>query len=222
MSIRWPLIIRDFRRISTSIIIGLSRDFIDAIKLSNHDEDRAGSDLGRNAGKEKLAGAVLLTSPGKPFIYQGEELGYYGTKSNGDEYIRTPIKWTKTGTVPSAALNGKVDNTMLNADISVEAQSGKDDSVLSVYRKFGKARNEYKSLAKGEMTAVTSTNTAVAIWTKSYDGETALVVHNFSPVQVSVTPGLYKLTDLAVSNGTVSVSGSSVTLGGYASAVFIQ
>lgn len=197
-------------------------DFIDAIKLSNHDEDRTGSDLGRNAGKEKLAGAVLLTSPGKPFIYQGEELGYYGTKSNGDEYIRTPIKWTKTGTVPSAALNGKVDNTMLNADISVEAQSGKDDSVLSVYRKFGKARNEYKSLAKGEMTAVTSTNTAVAIWTMSYDGETALVVHNFSPVQVSVTPGLYKLTDLAVSNGTVSVSGSSVTLGGYASAVFIQ
>ena len=72
------------------------------------------------------------------------------------------------------------------------------------------------------MTAVTSTNTAVAIWTMSYDGETALVVHNFSPVQVSVTPGIYKLTDIAVSNGTVSVSGSSVTLGGYASAVFIQ
>ena len=41
------------------------------------------------------AAALMLTTPGKPFIYQGEELGYWGTKEGGDEYVRTPIMWDK-------------------------------------------------------------------------------------------------------------------------------
>ena len=199
-------------------------DFIDAIKLSNHDEDRTGSDLGRNIAKMKLAGAVLLTSPGKPFIYQGEELGYWGTKNNGDEYIRTPIKWTKTGSVPSSALNGKVDNSMLNADISVEAQKAAENSILNVYKAFAKARNSYKALASGDMTAVASSNNAVALWTMSYDGQTVLVVHNFGANQTTVPVSGYKLGNIIVSNGTVTpnTNGGNISLGPHSSAVFLQ
>jgi len=197
-------------------------DFIDAIKLSNHDEDRAGSDLGKDTAKEKLAGAILLTSPGKPFIYQGEELGYYGTKNNGDEYIRTPIKWTKTGSVPTKALNGKVDNSMLTADISVEAQSANNASVLSVYRKFAAARNAHKSLAHGEIAEVSSSNNAVGMWTMTYDGETALVIHNFSSGVVTASISGYRTGNEIVSNGAHSISGSSVSLGAYASVVYLQ
>ena len=197
-------------------------DFIDAIKLSNHDEDRAGNDLGRDAAKMKLAGAVLLTSPGKPFIYQGEELGYWGNKSKGDEYVRAPIKWSKTGSVPSSALNGKVDNSMLTADISVEAQQQNDESILRVYRKFGQARSQFKALAKGEMQEVGSAANSVALWTMSYDGQTVLVAHNFGGAQMSVNATGYKLDTEIVSNGTVSVTGANIALGPYASVVFYQ
>ena len=69
-------------------------DYIEATKLSNHDEDRTGSDLGQSVKKMKVAAAVLLTAQGAPYIYQGEELGYWGTKSNGDEYVRTPVSYT--------------------------------------------------------------------------------------------------------------------------------
>lgn len=37
--------------------------YIAATKLSNHDEDRAASKLGKSTAKEKLAAAVLLTTP---------------------------------------------------------------------------------------------------------------------------------------------------------------
>ena len=197
-------------------------DFIDAIKLSNHDEDRAASDLGKDLAKEKLAAAVLLTSAGKPYIYQGEELGYWGTKSNGDEYVRAPIKWTRTGSVPAAALNNKVDNSMLSADISVEAQEAGSASLLRVYRDFAKARNQWKALAQGEMTEVVSANSAVALWTMSYDGQTVLVVHNFGSATPVITPSGYSTDKLIVSNGTVTASNGSVALGAYASAVFLQ
>ena len=197
-------------------------DFIDAIKLTNHDEDRAASDLGRSVDKEKLAACVLLTSPGKPYIYQGEELGYWGTKSGGDEYIRTPMKWTRNGSVPAAALGGKVDHSMLSSEISVEAQTADPNSILSVYKKFAAARNAFKALAKGEMTEVTTTNNAAAIWTMSYDGQSVLVVHNFG--DKVITTQVNELSSstsgkVLVSNGVVSVNAASVTMGPFASAV---
>ncbi len=197
-------------------------DFIDATFLSNHDQDRFASDLGRDIAKEKLAAAVLLTSPGKPFVYQGEELGYWGTKSKGDEYVRTPIKWTRSGSVPSSALNGKVDNSMLSADISVEAQEQNQASVLRVYRDFAKARNGWKALAKGQIEEIISPNAAVAMWKMSYEGQTVLVLHNFGSAGPVLPLSNYKTDKLIVSNGAVTVSNGAVALGAYASAVFLQ
>jgi glycosidase len=201
---------------------GYRSDFIDAIFLSNHDQDRFASDLGRDVAKEKLAAAVLLTSPGKPYVYQGEELGYWGTKSKGDEYVRAPIKWTRSGSVPSTALNGKVDNSMLSADISVEAQEQTQSSVLRVYRDFAKARNGWKALAKGSIEEVTSPNSAVAVWKMSYEGQTVLVIHNFGTGGPVLPLTNYKTDKLIVSNGTVTVSNGAVAMGAYSSAVFLQ
>jgi glycosidase len=201
---------------------GYRSDFIDATFLSNHDQDRFASDLGRDVAKEKLAGAVLLTSPGKPFVYQGEELGYWGTKSKGDEYVRTPIKWTRSGNVPSTALNGKVDNSMLSAEISVEAQEQSQSSVLRVYRDFAKARNGWKALAKGQIEEIVSPNSAVAMWKMSYEGQTVLVLRNFGSAGPVLPLSNYKTDKLIVSNGMVTVSNGAVALGAYSSAVFLQ
>ena len=198
-------------------------DYIDAIKLSNHDEDRAGEDLGRSKDKMKLAGAVLLTSPGKPFIYQGEELGYYGKKQNGDEYVRTPIKWTKSGSVPTAGLNGKVNNSMLSEGISVEAQTEDSNSVLSVYRKFAHARNNCKALAVGKIAEVSSGKNPIALWTMAAEGESVLVAHNFGGSEVTFSPGsMFKLDNVLVSNGTFTVNGTEISLGPWSSVVFKQ
>ena len=198
--------------------------FIDAIKLTNHDENRAAEDLGKSLEKEKLAAAVLLTSPGKPYVYQGEELGYWGKKDGGDEYVRAPIKWTKGGSVPAKALNNKVDNAMLSDAISVEAQTADEASLLNVYKKFADARNTYKALARGEMQEVSSSNNAVALWTMSCEGQTVLVAHNFSAsvVSVNVPGGGLSSNHILVSNGVVTANDTSLTLGAYASAVFAQ
>ena len=196
--------------------------FIDAIKLTNHDEDRAANDLGRDVAKEKLAGAVLLTSPGKPYIYQGEELGYWGNKGKGDEFVRTPIKWTGSGNVPSAALGGKVDNSMLSAEISVESQEKSASSILRVYRNFAQARNAWKALAKGQIAEVKSPNSAVALWTMTYEGQTVLVAHNFGSGSAAFAVTGYTTDKMIVSNGMADGSSGILSLGAYSSAVFLQ
>jgi alpha-amylase len=66
-------------------------DFTDAIFLSNHDQNRVDSVFHNKKNKIKQAAAILLTLPGRPFIYYGEELGMLGVKP--DENIREPFLW---------------------------------------------------------------------------------------------------------------------------------
>lgn len=200
-------------------------DYIEATKLSNHDEDRAGSDLGKSKAKMKLAAAVLLTAAGEPYIYQGEELGYWGTKGSGDEYVRAPIVWVSDATaIADGKLSGKVDKTMLSASISVEKQAADESSVLSVYRRFGVARDSYKALSQGSLDYCASVSSAPALsaWYRTYQDQKVLVVHNFSGGGVSASFNSDKLSDIIASNGTVTVSGTKVLLGAYSSAVFLQ
>ncbi|MBO4340493.1 MAG: hypothetical protein J5835_03565 [Bacteroidales bacterium] len=200
-------------------------DAVTSFFLSNHDQDRFATAIGgKNLPKQKLAAAVLLTVPGKPFIYQGEELGYWGSKGSGDEYVRTPILWDKAKTqCAKKGVNNKVDNSMLTADISVEAQLENQNSILNVYKAFSTARKGNKALSMGEMYAMTSGNSSVSLWKRKYNNESVVVAHNFSASSATFTLSSgYKADNMLVSNGDVSVSGSLVTLGAYSSAVFVQ
>lgn len=67
--------------------------FIDATMLTNHDQERIGSVADGNQDKLKMAANLLLTLPGNPYIYYGEELGMKGKKP--DENIREAFLWDK-------------------------------------------------------------------------------------------------------------------------------
>ena len=198
-------------------------DAITSFFLSNHDQNRFASEIGKNLDKQKLAAAVLLTIPGKPFIYQGEELGYWGTKNGGDEYVRTPILWDKAGKqCAKKGVENKVDNSMLTANISVEAQQENKASILNVYKKYAKARNASKALAKGTIKEIPSNDKAIAIWEMSYEGEKVLVAHNFGPGTVTVPLSGYSTENELVSNGTIGKAGNGITMGPYSSVVYKQ
>ena len=195
-------------------------DAVTSFFLSNHDQDRFGSDLGQSADKEKQAGAILLSGPGKPFVYQGEELGYYGKKDNGDEYVRAPIMWDKSGSdCAKKGVNNKVDSNMLKADISVEAQSASESSVLSVYKTWSELRNTYPALAEGSMTKTSLQGASVASWYMTSGSRKLLVIHNVAGagVSISVSDSMAKPVALL---GTASVSGTTLKLGAHSSVVF--
>src|SRR5215217_2948418 len=60
--------------------------------LTNHDQTRTMTVLAGDVAEAKLAATALLTLPGLPFIYYGEEIGMRGEKP--DERLRTPMQWT--------------------------------------------------------------------------------------------------------------------------------
>ena len=199
-----------------------SEGMMSALKLSNHDENRAASDLGNHNQKMRLAAAVLLTSPGKPFIYQGEELGYWGTKSNGDQNVRQPIFWERGSAYPVKWCDGNLDISVITEGKSVGEQAADNRSLLQLYRHFAYARNVNPALSSGEMGPAASGSDAISAWYMTASTQRVLVMHNFSGAPIEVTRGSDKLTKIVVANGDISVSGSTVTLPAYSSVVFEQ
>lgn len=196
-------------------------DYIEATKLTNHDEDRALEILGRNIDKAKLAAAVLLSCSGQPYIYQGEELGYWGNKSAGDEYVRGPIRWTRGGKLASAKL--RYDAAMLTDELSVEAEQENENSILNVYRKFAKARRSYPALTDGILGYCPEVAGAqnISAWYRIKENQTLLVIHNFGSASTNLSFKTEAGT-LVCSNGTVASEGNKVTIGAYSSAIFLQ
>lgn len=172
-------------------------DYIEATKLSNHDEDRAAFKLGKSEAKCKLAAAVLLTGPGEPYIYYGEELGIYGMKDKGDEYVRSPMLW---GDSYTTSYTDKIDGGVASSIKPVTEQKDNSSSLLNTYLTFTKLRNTYPSLAEGTMTkhgVYNETNTTyktLAAWYMTKGNEKMLVLHNFgnNTIQISLSDKIEK------------------------------
>ena len=197
-------------------------DAVTSIFMTNHDQNRAAESLGRSLAKEKQAAAMMLTTPGKPFIYQGEELGYYGKKDGGDEYVRTPIMWDKAGKdCAKKGVENKVDNSMLTASISVEAQDADKESLLSVYREFSRIRNTYPALAEGAMTVSPLNGGTVASWyMTSTSGQKMLVIHNCGTTEKRMETSDSIAKPVAIL-GTVKADRNALIMPGNSSIVFL-
>jgi glycosidase len=163
---------------------------LDAPFLTNHDQVRLATQLGKNAGRLRNAAAILLTLPGAPFLYYGEEVGIENGPTGGDESKRTPMPWNDSpggGFTSGAPWFGFAPG---RGAANVAAQSTDPASLFSHYRNLIRARKSAPALAKGELvllSPVTGTSSALAFLRQTPE-ETVLVVHNLSDGFVSAGP----------------------------------
>jgi len=207
--------------------------------LTNHDQQRVFSQLKNNVSKSKLAAAVLLTVPGVPFIYYGEEIGM--TSATDDPSKRTPMQWT-SGT--NAGFTSGTPWKTINANYAsnnIESMNSDTSSLLNWYKKLVKIRKKYASLTRGKYYAFTTTNPSVYIFARNYNssGEIIIPIHNFSGAAVTnpnfsrndfsgLPVGEYTLTDLLTdtdagrltiaSNGAINCS-PAISIAAYGSAI---
>jgi glycosidase len=157
--------------------------------LTNHDQDRIASQLKGEAGALRVAADLLLTGPGVPFIYYGEEIGMTGAKP--DERIRTPMRWD--GTSPAAGFSTDAPWEALSDDpasINVAAESADPGSLLSHYRDLIRVRAAHPALATGSWTAIDVDAPGVVAALRTSPTETALVLTNVSATAATPTLSL--------------------------------
>ncbi len=144
--------------------------------LTNHDQNRVMNELGNNVQKAKVAASLLLTSPGVPFIYYGEEIGMLGTKP--DENIRRPMQWSAEEnagfTVGHPWRTPDSNYTAFN----VAGETNDPESLLSHYRALISLRNTRPALQVGNLNLVSTANPAVFASLRLSQGEAILIVIN--------------------------------------------
>ncbi|MEP6621452.1 MAG: alpha-amylase family glycosyl hydrolase [bacterium] len=168
--------------------------------LRNHDQPRSRTELGGDMAKSRVAAFLLLTMPGVPFVYYGEEIGMTATKP--DERLRTPMQWSAgrgAGFTRGTPWERLQDDSL---SITVEAQDHDTSSLLNVNRRLIHLRATTNALARGVLVPLTTSQPAVAAYLRRDRGDVALVIVNL---------GSSPLDDVALSSAAGAVRGVRLT-----------
>lgn len=146
--------------------------------LTNHDMNRIMNALLEDPQKAKMAAFLLLTAPGVPFIYYGEEIGMLGSKP--DENIRRPMQWD---TSEYAGFSTFLPWESLNSnspDWNVQVENDNPDSLLSFYRTMIQIRNQKDALRTGDYLSLDTSSNDLVAYIRRGEGEDILLVLNAS------------------------------------------
>jgi glycosidase len=178
---------------------------VDAPFLTNHDQIRVATQLGGAPGKLREAAAVLLTLPGAPFVYYGEELGVQPNLNSDDEFKRTPMPWDGSPMVGFTTGQAWQRPARNREAANVAIETGDPGSLLSRYRDFIALRHRSEALRHGRIELLPQKGSAIA-YLRATAQERVLVVHNLGaePADAGPYPLDAPITPLHVDRGVAA------------------
>ncbi len=193
-------------------------DFIDATFLANHDQNRVLSELG-DERKARVAAAILLTLPGSPYLYYGEEIGMLGSKP--DFFIREPMLWQPEPD-PTRPHPRRVRHSTDRTVRPVSEQEGDASSYLSHYRGLIHLRNNTPALTHGRHEPIEGLDQGLVAFVRRHADGDVLVLHNVSnkPVTIELPEEwASRRKVLWKSSESITIPEGKIVLPAYASAV---
>ncbi len=143
----------------------------------------------------ELAHSLLLSLPGSPCLYYGDEIGMGDNIWLPDrDAVRTPMQWTPDrnagfSTADPGKLYLPVNQSLVHHynNVNVEAQLAQSTSLLHWVRGMLAVRRRYPALGRGDYQAVAADNEAVLAFTRDDGHQRLLVVANLASTARSAT-----------------------------------
>lgn len=189
-------------------------DFVDATVTGNHDQLRIGTAVNGDPNKMKMAAALLLTLPGEPYLYYGEEIGMLGNKP--DENIREPFLWKaknedrmRTSWMkPAFSTDEKVKN--------LEAQKADPYSLFNYYKKLLQLRHGNEALGQttpANLAASGIRETGILSFLRPHGTGDLLVIHNIGENEKTIKlPVRYRSGHLIFQSGQAAMKDGTLKL----------
>ncbi|MDP4144438.1 MAG: alpha-amylase family glycosyl hydrolase [Bacillota bacterium] len=150
----------------------VNKDFKESIFIDNHDMDRVMSQFD-SVDKAKVAAGMLLTLPGTPYVYYGDETGMTG--SSPDEMRRQPFVWDNKDKTKNTSWETSINDI---DKVAVNVEQKDSDSLLNFYKSLVNLRNNDLALEKGDFKELEIKDVNVAAYKRSYNGEDVYVYIN--------------------------------------------
>ena len=192
---QWAIFLRNHDELTLEMVTDEERDYMyreyatqARMRINVGIRRRLASLLDNGRRQIELMNALLLTMPGTPIIYYGDEIGMGDNVFLGDRNgVRTPMQW-----------NGGWNSGFSDADqqalyfplimdppygyqgVNVAAQERTQTSLLRWMRRIVKVRTQHRAFGRGTFEMLLPENRAVLAYLRSYEGETILCVNNLS------------------------------------------
>jgi maltose alpha-D-glucosyltransferase / alpha-amylase len=192
---QWGMFLRNHDELTLEMVTPEDREFMwntyasdPRMRLNLGIRRRLAPLLEGDQRKIHLAQSILLTLPGSPVLYYGDEIGMGDNiwlhDRNG---VRTPMQWDASpnagfSTAPADTLYAPVidDETYGYKKVNVVTQREQTHSLWSGLRRMLKARKLHQAFSRGTCEFITVSNRSILAFTRTHDNETVLVVHNLS------------------------------------------
>ena len=192
---QWAIFLRNHDELTLEMVTDEERDYmyrtyaVDAkARINLGIRRRLAPLMGNNRRKIELMNALLLSLPGTPILYYGDEIGmgdnYYLGDRNG---VRTPMQWSGDRNAGFSRANPQslylpviIDPEYHYELRNVEVQHANPHSLLWWTRRILDLRKQYPAFGHGSFEALPSSNSKVFAFLRETDEETLLVVANLS------------------------------------------
>jgi len=192
---QWAIFLRNHDEMTLEMVTDDERDYLWSFYAADR---RARINLGirrrlaplldNDRRKIELLNSLLLSMPGTPVLYYGDEIGMGDNIYLGDrDGVRTPMQWSvdRNGGFsrvdPAKLFLPAIQDPIYGfSAVNVEAQLANTASLLNWTRRMVAVRRGYKAFGRGTLRFLYPSNRKVLGYLREFDGERILCVVNVS------------------------------------------
>ncbi len=194
-SCQWGIFLRNHDELTLEMVTDDDRDYMwgeyakdPRMKANIGIRRRLAPLLDNDTNQMELFTAILLSLPGSPVLYYGDEIGMGDNIWLGDrDGVRTPMQWTgdrnasfSTATPGKLTLPVNMDPVFGHQRVNVEAEMENTSSLLHWTRRMLHVRKNHLAFGLGGFADLGGSNPSVLTYVREYDGDTVLCVNNLS------------------------------------------
>ena len=192
---QWAIFLRNHDELTLEMVTDEERDYMyaeyakDAMMRRNVGIRRRLAPLLENSRRKiELMNSLLLSLPGAPVIYYGDEIGMGDNVYLGDRNgVRTPMQWSGDRNAgfsradPARLYDPVITDPVYGFQaVNVEAQERLPTSLLEWMRRMIRVRKRFKAFGRGTLEFLNADNRRVLAYIRAYEDEVLLCVVNLS------------------------------------------
>jgi maltose alpha-D-glucosyltransferase/alpha-amylase len=198
---QWCLFLRNHDELTLEMVTDLERDYMydeyardKAMRINLGIRRRLAPLLDNDRQRIELMNGMLMSLPGTPIIYYGDEIGMGDNVNLGDRNgVRTPMQWDGgwnggfSAADPEALYSPPLLNPVYGFQvINVQSQKRFDHSLLSWMKRLIRVRKSCAAFGRGTIEFLYPANHRILAYVRTLGNENILVVNNLSSAAQAV------------------------------------
>jgi len=213
-SCQWSLFLRNHDELTLEMVTDMERDYMydsyaenKTMRLNLGIRRRLAPLLASHRRRVELMNGMLMSLPGTPIIYYGDEIGMGDNIALGDRNgVRTPMQWTgETNGGFSRAAPERLYAPLIQDPVygypavNVLRQKASEHSLFNWMRRIIKVRSSTAVFGRGSIEFLYPENHRILAYLRRFSNETVLVVNNLASTAQAVE------LDLRQAKGSIPV-----------------